>query len=46
VSGRVGPKISIAVIAYQPGGKNSKSHLREMAAHTLAEFGLAGVIID
>jgi len=46
VSGRVGPKISIGVIAYQPGGKNSKSQLRELAAHTLAEFDLTGVIID
>ena len=46
LSGQVGPRISIAVIAYQPGGKNSKSHLREMAVRALAEFGLAGVIID
>jgi hypothetical protein len=46
VSGRVGPKISLAVIAYQPGATNSKAQLRELAAHTLAEFDLTGVIID
>jgi hypothetical protein len=46
VSGRLGPKISIAVIAYQPGRRNSKSQLRELATHTLAEFDLPGVIID
>jgi hypothetical protein len=44
LAGRIVGKISIAVIAYVPGGENSKSHLRELAAKTLAEFGLAGVI--
>ncbi|CNK78347.1 Uncharacterised protein [Mycobacterium tuberculosis] len=36
--------MSISVVAYQPGGENSKSALRELAARTLAEFGLTGVI--
>jgi hypothetical protein len=36
--------MSISIIAYQPGGENSKPHLRELAAHTLTEFGLTGVI--
>ena len=44
VSGRIGDKISIAVVAYQPGGINSKPHLRELATLTLAEFDLTGVI--
>jgi hypothetical protein len=41
---RIGGKMCITVGAYQPGEKNSKSRLRELAAHALAEFNLAGVI--
>jgi hypothetical protein len=44
-SGRLGGKISITVLAYQPGRKNSKRHLRELTAKTLAEFDLAAVIV-
>ena len=44
LAGRIGGKISITVVAYQPGGQNSKPHLRELAAQTLAEFDLTGVI--
>jgi hypothetical protein len=44
LAGRIGGKISITVVAYQPGAQNSKPHLRGMAADTLAEFGLTGVI--
>jgi hypothetical protein len=44
MSGRIGGKIFIAVSAYQPGAKNTKPALRELAAHTLAEFGLTGEI--
>jgi hypothetical protein len=44
VSGRIAGKVSIGVIAYQPGGENSTSALRELAAKTLAEFELTGVI--
>ena len=44
VGGRLVGKMSISVVAYQPGGKNSKLDLRELAARTLAEFGLTGVI--
>ena len=44
VGGRVVGKMSISVAAYQPGGINSKSHLRELVANTLAEFDLTGVI--
>jgi hypothetical protein len=44
LAGRIGGKISITVVAYQPGGTNSKSYLRELAAQTLAELGLSGVI--
>jgi hypothetical protein len=44
LAGRIGGKISITVVAYQPGAQNSKPHLRGMAADTLAEFGLTAVI--
>ncbi|WP_244187425.1 hypothetical protein [Mycobacterium gastri] len=43
--GRVGGKVSIAAIAYQPEDHVSKLHLRELAAQTLAEFGLTGAIV-
>jgi hypothetical protein len=44
VSGRIGGRIFITVVAYQLDGKNSKRDLRELAAHTLSEFDLTGVI--
>ena len=44
LAGRIGGKISITVVAYQPGTENSKDSLRQLAAGTLAEFGLTGVI--
>ena len=37
-------KIFIHVLAYQPGAENTKPALRELAARTLAEFGLTGQI--
>jgi hypothetical protein len=37
-------KIFIHVLAYQPGGENTKPALRELAARTLAEFNLTGQI--
>jgi hypothetical protein len=45
VAGRVGGKTSIGIVAYQVGGDNSKPHLRQLAADTLAEFDLTGVIV-
>jgi hypothetical protein len=44
VSGRINGKISISVEAYQLGAENSKQALRELAARTLKEFDLSGVI--
>ena len=44
LSGRIGGKIFITVSAYQPGAENTKPALRELAAQTLAEFGLTGDI--
>jgi hypothetical protein len=44
LAGRIGGRLSITVVAYQPGGRNSKPHLRELAANTLADFGLTGAI--
>jgi hypothetical protein len=45
VAGRIGAKISIGIVAYQPGEENSKPRLRELAAHTLADFALTGEIV-
>jgi hypothetical protein len=44
LAGRVGGKISITIVAYQPGKENTKPWLRELAADTMAEFGLTGAI--
>jgi hypothetical protein len=44
VAGRIGGKISLAVIGYQPGAENTKAWLRRLVAETLGEFGLTGVI--
>ncbi len=44
VSLRIGDKIRITIDAYKPGAKNTKPALRELAAHTLAEFDLTGEI--
>lgn len=44
VAGRLNGKISISLVAYQVGQENSKSRLRELAAQTLAEFNLTGVL--
>jgi hypothetical protein len=43
-SGRINGKITIGIVAYQPGGDNSRTYLREVAAKTLAAFELSGVI--
>jgi hypothetical protein len=43
-SWRIGGKIAITVEAYQPGAENTKPALRDLAARTLAEFGLTGEI--
>ncbi|MBN3454292.1 hypothetical protein JNN96_09710 [Mycobacterium sp. DSM 3803] len=45
VSGRLGAKISISVVGYQPGAENSKAWLRGLAAQVLSEFDLSGVIV-
>ncbi|ORW12160.1 hypothetical protein [Mycobacterium kyorinense] len=44
LSGRLSGKVFITVVAYQPGAENTKPALRELAAQTLAEFGLTGEI--
>ena len=43
-SGRIGGEVFITVIGHQVGGKNTTADLRELAAHTLAEFDLTGKI--
>jgi HD-like signal output (HDOD) protein len=43
-SWRIGDKIAITIEAYQPGAKNTKNALRELAGQTLAEFDLTGEI--
>ncbi|ORW35559.1 hypothetical protein [Mycobacterium paraense] len=37
-------KIYLTVVAYQPGAENTKPALRDLAARTLADFGLTGEI--
>lgn len=44
VAGRINGKVTLSVEAYQPGGENTKNHLRELIRQTLAEFELTGVI--
>jgi hypothetical protein len=44
VSGRINGKVVISVEAYEIGAENTKQRLRELAAQTLSEFGLTGVI--
>ncbi|OBF83051.1 hypothetical protein A5791_03490 [Mycobacterium sp. 852002-51163_SCH5372311] len=43
-SWRIGGKIAMTVLAYQAGAENTKARLRDLAAQTLAEFGLTGQI--
>jgi hypothetical protein len=43
-SWRIDEKMGISVGAYQPGAENTRAALRELAAHTLVEFGLTGEI--
>lgn len=43
-SGRIGGRIFITVVAYHLRAADSKRELRELAAHTLSEFGLTGAI--
>lgn len=44
LAGRIGGKMSITVVGYRTAAENSKALLRELAADTLSEFGLTGVI--
>jgi hypothetical protein len=44
LSGRINGRIFISIGAYQPGAENTKDALREMAAKTLADFDLTGII--
>ncbi|RAV13560.1 hypothetical protein DQP55_10010 [Mycolicibacterium sp. GF69] len=44
-SWRLGDTAGISVCAYQPGATNTKPALRELAARTLADFGLVGDIV-
>ncbi|OCB54528.1 hypothetical protein A5722_19865 [Mycobacterium vulneris] len=45
VSGRLGGKISISVVGYQPGTENTKDWLRGLATQVLGEFELTGMVI-
>lgn len=45
IGGRVGDKVSIAVIGYQPGATNTKPRLRELTTAALADFGLTATVI-
>lgn len=45
VSGRVGGRMSIGVVAYQSGAVNTKARLRDVASAVLDGFGLTGQIV-
>lgn len=45
IGARIGDKMSIAVIGYQPGATNTKPHLRELTTAALADFGLTAAVI-
>ena len=44
-SGKVGEKMAITVISYQPGMENSRAELRGILTETLKDFGLSGEIV-
>ena len=44
-SGKVGEKMAITVISYQPGMENSRAELRGVMTETLKDFGLSGEIV-
>ncbi|AMO59804.1 Fatty acyl-AMP ligase FadD28 and polyketide synthase [Mycolicibacterium phlei] len=44
LTARVCGKMSVTIVAYRPGARNTKAELRELAAKVLAEFDLTGVI--
>jgi hypothetical protein len=45
VGARIGDKVSIAVIGYQPGAVNTKPWLAQQVMDTLAEFDLPATVI-
>ncbi|MCK0175176.1 hypothetical protein [Mycolicibacterium sp. F2034L] len=45
VAGRINGTVTIGVVGYQPGGPNTKDHLREVTVATLAEFGLSADLV-
>jgi hypothetical protein len=45
VCGRLDGKVTMTVVGYQPGAKNTKECLRERVAASLGELGLTGVIV-
>ena len=44
-SGKIGDKMTITVISYQPGMENSRAELRGVMTETLKDFGLSGEIV-
>ncbi len=45
VSGRLGGKVSISVVGYEPGAPNTKTWLADLVQQTLAEYDLSGRMI-
>ncbi|WP_197381386.1 condensation domain-containing protein [Mycolicibacterium mengxianglii] len=45
VSVRHGGKVQFNIVAYRPGGENTKAEVSDLAADTLAEFGLSAEIV-
>ena len=44
-SGKVGEKMTLTVISYQPGMENSRAELHGVMTETLKDFGLSGEIV-
>jgi hypothetical protein len=45
VCGRLDGKVSMTVVGYQPGARNTKEALRERIATSLGELGITAVIV-
>jgi hypothetical protein len=45
VGARIDGKVTLTIVAYQPGSENTKAALRERVTAALAEFGLGGEVL-
>jgi hypothetical protein len=45
VGARIDGKVTLTIVAYQPGSENTKAALRERVTAALEEFGLGGEVL-